>query len=241
VLMQQLLLVTINNILPFSVRDAITRLCLFFNSICKKVIDPQMSHELKNEAIIVLCQLEMYFSSSPFDRIMHLIVHCCRRYDCLAQFIWDGCTLLRDTWRLKGYVKNQYQLKALIIERHIAEEAIEFSLGYMPNCEMIGILKAWHDGRCEFKGTQNVKIKIVSRKDVDQAHLYILNNTDKVTLAFRNTLMKSRQYTLRMNEKWALNKHNKTFLAWFKRKVYDEPNISDTLLRLVMGQITWWV
>jgi len=43
---------------------------------------------------------------------------------------------------LKGYVKNQYQLKALIIERHIAEEAIEFSLGYMPNCEMIGILKA---------------------------------------------------------------------------------------------------
>jgi len=38
-----------------------------------------------------------------------------------------------------------------------------------------------------------------------------------------------------MNEKWALNEHNKRFLAWFKKKVYSEVNVSDTLLRLARG------
>ena len=39
VLMQQLLPVAIRGILPDKVRITITRLCLFFNSICSKVID----------------------------------------------------------------------------------------------------------------------------------------------------------------------------------------------------------
>jgi len=40
VLMQDLLLMTICGILPKNVRQVITRLCLFFNAICRKVIDP---------------------------------------------------------------------------------------------------------------------------------------------------------------------------------------------------------
>jgi len=45
--------------------------------------------------------------------------------------------------------------------------------------------------------------------------------------------MKTKQQPL-MNERWALNEHNNTFLIWFKKKVYDEYN-ADTLLRLVDG------
>ena len=61
VLMQQLLAVTIRDILPNKVRLAITRLCFFFHAICSKVIDPVKFDELENEATIILCQLEMYF------------------------------------------------------------------------------------------------------------------------------------------------------------------------------------
>ena len=75
VLMQDLLPVTIRGILPKSVRQVITRLCLFFNAICRKVIDPTRLDELENEAIIILCQLEMYFPPSFFDIMVHLIVH----------------------------------------------------------------------------------------------------------------------------------------------------------------------
>ena len=41
VLIQQLLSVAIRGILPDKVRVAITRLCFFFNAICKNVIDPK--------------------------------------------------------------------------------------------------------------------------------------------------------------------------------------------------------
>ena len=78
VLMQDLIPVAIRGILPKSVRQVITRLCLFFNAICRKVIDPTTLDELENEAIIILCQLEMYFPPSCFDIMVHLIVHLVR-------------------------------------------------------------------------------------------------------------------------------------------------------------------
>ena len=61
VLMQQLFVMAIRDILPNKVKLAITRLCLFFNAICSKVLDLVKLDELENEAAIILCQLEMYF------------------------------------------------------------------------------------------------------------------------------------------------------------------------------------
>jgi len=78
VLMQDLLLVAIREILPKNVRQVITRVCLIFNAICRKVIDPTTLDDLENEAIILLCQLEMYFPPSFFDIMVHLIVHLVR-------------------------------------------------------------------------------------------------------------------------------------------------------------------
>jgi len=47
---------------------------MFFNAICKKVIDPRVLDDLESEAIRLLCQLEMYSPPSFFDIIVHLIV-----------------------------------------------------------------------------------------------------------------------------------------------------------------------
>ena len=78
VLMQQLLPVTIRVVLHPFVRGVLTCLCMFFNAICKKVIDPRVLDDLENEAIRILCQLEMYFPPSFFDIMVHLIVHLVR-------------------------------------------------------------------------------------------------------------------------------------------------------------------
>ena len=59
VLMQQLLPLAIRGILPNNVRKTITRLCLFFNAICCKTIDPLKLDDLENEVAVILCQLEM--------------------------------------------------------------------------------------------------------------------------------------------------------------------------------------
>jgi len=61
ILMQQLFPVAICGILPKNVRHTITRLCLFFSSICCKVIDPIKLNELKDEIVVILCELEMFF------------------------------------------------------------------------------------------------------------------------------------------------------------------------------------
>ena len=81
---------------------------------------------------------------------------------------------------LKGYVKNQYRPGASIVERYIAEEVIEFCSGYMSNSAPRGIPKTRHHERREGKGIRSLRIKNASRKEVDQAYLYILNNIDEV-------------------------------------------------------------
>jgi len=61
VLMQHLLPVAIRGILPKHVSHVITKLCIFFNAICSKMIDPDMLDDQQAEVIVTLCQFEMYF------------------------------------------------------------------------------------------------------------------------------------------------------------------------------------
>ncbi|XP_058755972.1 uncharacterized protein LOC131629194 [Vicia villosa] len=225
ILMQQLLPVAIRGILPKNVRHAITRLCLFFNDVCSKVIDPEKLDELENESIIILCQLEMFFPPSFFDIMVHLIVHIVREIRiCGPVYLRWMYPFERYMKILKGYVKNQYRPEASIIERYITEEAIEFCTDYLSNAKPVGLPKSRHDG----KGTR-LKVKHMAHAEVFQAHLYILNNIVEVEpyLSRHKTIVK--EMYPRMNGKWLLNEHNKTFLKWFKIEIMNDHTASDTL------------
>jgi hypothetical protein len=50
-------------------------LCNFFDSISQKYITKNQCDELKEEIIVILCELEMYFPLSFFDIMVHLMVH----------------------------------------------------------------------------------------------------------------------------------------------------------------------
>ena len=110
VLMQQLLPVAIRGILPKNVTYTLTRLCFFFNAICSKVIDIEKLDQLENEAVLILCQLEMYFPPSFFDIMVHLIIHLVREVRiCGPVFLRWMYPIERYMKILKGYVKNQYR------------------------------------------------------------------------------------------------------------------------------------
>jgi len=244
VLMQQLLPVAIRGILPKNVRQVITRLCIFFNSICQKVIEPNTLNDLENEAVIILCQLEMYFPPSFFDIMVHLIVHLVREIKiCGPVFLRWMYPVERYMKILKGYVKNPYRPEASIIERYIAEEAIEFCTEYLSDVEVIGIPKSRHEGRNEGKGTRGVKVVRKDQHEVLQAHFYILNNTNDVIpyIDSHKSLLKSTNP--RANEKWLLIEHNKTFMKWFKEKISQEDCDVEHLKWLARGPnfdvITW--
>ena len=107
VLVQQLLPIAVRGILPDKVRVAITRLCFFFNAICSKVIDPQQLDELENQASIIICQLEMYFSPSFFDIMIHLLVHLVWEIQLYGPiFLWWMYPVERYMKVLKGYTKQ---------------------------------------------------------------------------------------------------------------------------------------
>ncbi|XP_014522516.1 uncharacterized protein LOC106779013 [Vigna radiata var. radiata] len=230
VLMQQLLPVAIRGILPNNIRYALTRLCFFFNAICSKVFEPAWLDHLENEAKVILCELEMYFPPLFFDVMVHLIVHLVREIRlCGPVFLRWMYPIERYMKILKGYVKNQYRPEASIVERYIAEEAIEFCIEYISDIEAVGVPKTRHHGRIAGKDTRSAKVVTLARHEVIRAHFYILNNTDIVQpyLSAHKDIVK--RDNPRMPDNWLINEHNKTFLKWFKEKVHNDNTSCDTL------------
>lgn len=109
VLMQQLLLVGIHDIMPKNVRKTTTKFCLFFNAIRNIVIDSHNLDELEHDVVINLCQLEMYFSSSYFDIMIHLILYPVRetRFCCPI--------FLRRIYLVEWYLKILKGIRIIII------------------------------------------------------------------------------------------------------------------------------
>ncbi|XP_059635253.1 uncharacterized protein LOC132277409 [Cornus florida] len=90
VLMQQLLPVALRGILPKAVRNAIFRLCAYFNEVCQRVIDRNSMERQENEIAETLCMLERFFPPSFFDIMIHLTIHIAReaRICGPVQFRW---------------------------------------------------------------------------------------------------------------------------------------------------------
>ena len=239
ILMQQLLPVAIRGILPKKVRDTITRLCLFFNDICSKVIDPHQLTTLEDEGHIILSQLEMYFPPAFFDIMVHLVIHLVREIKyCGPVYLRWMYPVERYMKILKGYMKNPRHPEASIVERYVAEECIEFCTSYLAGQNPIGIPITRHEGRYLGKGTRGECLQSKSPIVVKQAHFYILNNTDLVIpyiTEHKNTL---RRENPRMIEKNLLILHKNTFASWFKHRIRGDPTASQTIKWLAQGPNT---
>jgi Domain of unknown function (DUF4218) len=105
VLLTHLLPVAIRGILPQNVRHSINKLYFFYNSICSKVLDPVMLGELQSDIVVTLCELEIYFSVSFFDIMVHLTVHLVREIRlCGPMFLWYMYLFERAMDQLKGLI-----------------------------------------------------------------------------------------------------------------------------------------
>jgi len=181
VLMQQLLAVAIRDILPNKVMLVITRMCFFFNAIYSKVLDLVKFDDLKNEAAIILCQLEMYFPPALFDIMVHLIVYLVREIKCCGPVYLRWMHPVECYMKiLKGYTKNLHRPEASIVERYITEEAVEFCSEYIEKAKPVGLPESCHDDKVGGKGSRELHVITPSVEDLLQAHLYVLNNSNEV-------------------------------------------------------------
>ena len=59
---------------------------------------------------------------------------------------------------VEGYTKNQYLPDASIVERYIAEEAIEFCSEYIETATPVGLPQSFHDCTWEGRGTRGFNV-----------------------------------------------------------------------------------
>ncbi|XP_042467321.1 uncharacterized protein LOC122050488 [Zingiber officinale] len=206
VLMQHFLPIVIRDALPKHVRYAIIRLCFFFKDICCKVIDVAKLDKLQSDLVVTLCLLEQYFPPSFLDIMLHLTAHLVREVRLCGPvyFRWmypfERCMKV-----LKSYVGSRKHPEGCIVQRYLAEEAIEFCSEYLNGVDPIGAPQSIRDSKANFFDLQacNTSI-IVQQVDLQQAHLTVLENMEE------------------KDERWIQDAHNKRFIDWFRAKVAAE-------------------
>ena len=72
VMMTQILPVALRGIMDKHVRDTLMGLCNFFDTISRKSISVKQLKRLREEIVVILCELEMYFPPAFFDIMVHL-------------------------------------------------------------------------------------------------------------------------------------------------------------------------
>jgi len=84
---------------------------------------------------------------------------------------------------------------------------------------------------------------IPSVEDLQQTHLYVLNNSNEVLPYILRHEGLVKESNPKMSKNKVLKEHNKTFLNWFKDTIFGDDNASEMLRKLVDGPkrnvITW--
>ncbi|KAI5339190.1 hypothetical protein L3X38_018462 [Prunus dulcis] len=240
-LMQQLLPVAIRSVLEKPARYAITRLCFFFNAICAKTVDVSKLDKLEEDVVVTLCLLEKYFSPSFFDIMVHLVVHLVREVRlCGPVYFRWMYPFERYMKVLKGYVQNRTRPEGCIAERYIAEEAVEFCTQHLSDVSTVGVPSSQKMGVS--KPLSGCTVSVVDQDLLNQAHLYVLENTEEVLPYIEQHMIhiKTAYPKFRKRTKWLQDKHNSTFIQWLRFKVQseleeDNHGVSENLRWLAAG------
>ncbi|XP_062075977.1 uncharacterized protein LOC133780117 [Humulus lupulus] len=186
ILMKQLLPVAIKGLMPLGPRDAIIRLCIFFNQICQRVLDRESIMALENDVIETLCLLERFFPPSFFDVMIHLVVHIGReaRLCGSVQFRWMY-PFERHMKILKDYVRNRARPEGCIAECYLADECVNFCNEFTDHSIELntkeGRNEEWsNDVILEGRPIYRRKEIILTDELLEIAHRYILLNTSVV-------------------------------------------------------------
>ncbi|KAL6272516.1 hypothetical protein ACE6H2_023208 [Prunus campanulata] len=227
-LMQQLLPVAIRSVLEKPARYAITRLCFFFNALCAKTVDVSKLDKLEEDVVVTLCLLEKYFPPSFFDIMVHLVVHLVREVRlCGPVYFRWMYPFERYMKVLKGYVQNRTRPEGCIAERYIAEEGVEFCTDHLSDVSTVGVPSSQNMGVS--KPLSGCTVGLVDMDLLNQAHLYVLENTEEVLPYIEEHMIhiKTTYSKFRKRTKWLQDKHNSTFIQWLRVKVQSEFNGED--------------
>jgi hypothetical protein len=142
-----------------------TCMCHFFNAISKKVIDISELDELCKEIRVTMCQLEMYFPPSFFDKMEHYMIHLADQIFVLGPSYMHYRYIYKHHMVVtKGYVHNRAHPEGSMIEGYTTEEVVECYTDSNKDGKPIGVPVSQHHGRLSGKGTIGVNYPITTRR-----------------------------------------------------------------------------
>ncbi|BBH02402.1 hypothetical protein Prudu_012946 [Prunus dulcis] len=141
---------------------------------------------------------------------------------------------------LKGYVQNRTRPEGCIAERYIAEEAVEFCTQHLSDVSTVRVPSSKKMGVS--KPLSGCTVSVVDQDLLNQAHLYVLENTEEVLPYIEQHMIhiKTAYPKFRKRTKWLQDKHNSTFIQWLRFKVQseleeDNHGVSENLRWLAAG------
>ncbi|PKA59464.1 hypothetical protein AXF42_Ash016488 [Apostasia shenzhenica] len=194
VILKHFLPLAIRNLLNDKIVDPITELSSFFSILCAKVLDVGKLHEIESKIPFTLCKLEREFPPSFFDVMMHLPIHLATEAMIAgpAQFRWIFL-IEQQLGVLKNLIRNRARPEASVAEGFFALECMDLCARYLHSVETkYNRLERNDDESCQkFSGKLFVflqsrrpigvgKVRLLDDFEWEQAHSYILKNTDEV-------------------------------------------------------------
>ncbi|KAL0556439.1 hypothetical protein IC582_004953 [Cucumis melo] len=230
VLIQQLFPIALRSVLSKHVRYAITRLCIFFNSVCNKVLDAQQLDKLEEDIVVTLCLFEKYFPHSFFTIMIHLIVHIV----CGPIYLRWMYPFERFMKVIKNSVRNRYRSEGCIAESYLIEEAIEFCSDFLSGVDPVRLGTRKSQDHLDTSNIGRPLSMVVPFKPeqelLRQAHRYVLENTIDVQ-PYMEKHMKALQLQYpnkSKNQKWLQEEHNRTFIQWLREEVSTELEVGNS-------------
>lgn len=137
--------------------------------------------------------MEKYFPPSFFDIMVHLTIHLVREVRLCGPVYYRWMYPFERYMKvLKGYVRNRYRPEGCIAESYVAEEAVEFCSEYQKGLgaigNPIGSYKKVHEQFDVGRPFQGRKVEMIDQILWEQAHRYVLANTEGVELYARDHL-----------------------------------------------------
>ncbi|CAL8150911.1 unnamed protein product [Prunus armeniaca] len=136
-------------------------------------------------------------------------------------------------------IENRTRPEGCIAERYIAEEAVEFCTEHLYDVSTVGVPSSQKMGVS--KPLSGCTVSVVDRDLLNQAHLYVLENTEEVLPYIEQHMIhiKTAYPKFRNRTKWLQDKHNSTFIQWLRFKVQSELNEEDN--HGVLENLRWLV
>nr|XP_028945749.1 uncharacterized protein LOC114820039 [Malus domestica] len=252
VILQRLLPVGIRHLLPLDVVKPIVLLSRFFSQLTARCLRKSDVKQLQDDIVNILCKFEQILPPVFFTSMIHVMIHLpdkallvgpvnCRWMYPIEKYLGE----------LKKSVRNKAKPEGSLVEAWVAYESLTFCAMYLEDVETaFNRSQSNNDGGVRKEKLSvfaqiarpfgdHVKDELFTKKDMEVAHWFILNNCDEALpyLEEHEQLMKP-EHPSHLYAK----KHRDLFPSWFhahmnKLKELNSPSYDGELYNLARGPL----